>query len=894
MVFARINVMRARLLGFAAVAATATLIVALQRRRASARGAAAPTRPGSRRSTDGRQGARERRLRRPPRPKFREAISLDPKLNDAYWRLAAILYGKKQYAAGRRALAQSARSDRHRRARAARPRRCTRPPTRRRPRRCTLLEDVVGKRPDSYAAQLQLGQHLVKSDPKKAAAALEAYLKYRPPAAASLDPQIHMVLGTAYVYAKEWDAAQREFEGLLKTKPNDMTAKLMLGSVLVGKSACSQAISLYERILAEAQKQPSIYYNLGTCYLQREARRRRASARPSCTSRPSRTTPRATCSLGDALYEQKNYPRALTRVPAGGAARSGQRRHQGQGRPHLPRHEELSSRRHRPRAGGGGPEGGERRQGSRVLGALAEAYAAVNAPKDKLNSIGDELASLGKDPQALATAGQVYFLAGNDERADRDARTRRWRSSPTTRSRALGWSRCSTAAPASPSRRAKSRRPTVLLVEAVKLTPEDLMTNRNLGLVLLLAKKYAEAEAVLTRSLKKVPNDMVLNRMLARAQLGQAQARRRRWRPTRRRRRWRCARAGPISRRSTPSSGRCTSTNGQLDQAVSVLETAVKEAGTTPVLATAQRNLAIAYFKRGAGAAARSEAGRRRARGHGRRGQGAAGALTSKESASISCGEAIAALKANKIQQAEDAWDLAVRTGGEGACAFRPPYDKLGTRFFVAYTQYRDAAARPSAKARSSCSRSSCGKVTGGTADWLRALLRSGYELLAYDFYQRSDEKRAGQYLASASKVPAKGDKRELEHNLAVIDMFSGQVAAGGEGVRHARHAAVRGAASTSASCAIGRASRRRRSSCTSRPRRAACARQAATSGSTSKSACSEVDSEAPVDPVRALAAGDAGVGGRPADHHRHLRAQRAVRVGRRSLRASSTAWRSR
>src|SRR5262245_9189205 len=29
--------------------------------------------------------------------KFREAISLDPKLNDAYWRLAAILYGQKKY-----------------------------------------------------------------------------------------------------------------------------------------------------------------------------------------------------------------------------------------------------------------------------------------------------------------------------------------------------------------------------------------------------------------------------------------------------------------------------------------------------------------------------------------------------------------------------------------------------------------------------------------------------------------------------------------------------------------------------------------------------------------------------------------------------------------------------
>ena len=48
-------------------------------------------------------------------------------------------------------------------------------------------------------------------------------------------------------------------------------------------------------------------------------------------------------------------------------------------------------------------------------------------------------------------------------------------------------------------------------------------------------------------------------------------------------------------------------------------------------------------------------------------------------------------------------------------------------------------------------------KATGGTADWLRALLRSGYELLAYDFYQRSDEKRAGAYLASRVEGAGQG-----------------------------------------------------------------------------------------------------------------------------------------
>ena len=74
-----------------------------------------------------------------------------------------------------------------------------------------------------------------------------------------------------------------------------MTAKLMLGAVLVGKGSCSQAITLYERILGEAPKQPSIYYNLGNCYFARNAPPTR-SARPSFTTRPSRPTPRDICS----------------------------------------------------------------------------------------------------------------------------------------------------------------------------------------------------------------------------------------------------------------------------------------------------------------------------------------------------------------------------------------------------------------------------------------------------------------------------------------------------------------------------------------------------------------------------------------------------------------------
>lgn len=703
--------------------------------------------------------------------KFREAISLDPKLNDAYWRLAAILYGKKKYTEAvsllRRAPDQTDIDVREQLGlslyKTANP-----PPAE----SIRLLEDVVQKRPDSYAAQLQLGQHLVRTDPKRAAAAIEVYLKYRPPSAASLDSQIHMVLGTAYVYAKEWDAAQKEFEGLLKTKPNDMTAKLMLGSVLVGKGSCSQAISLYERILSEAQRQPSIYYNLGTCYL-REKRPADALREAELYVKAKPTDAKGHLLTCDALYDQKNYPRALTECQQAERQDQVNGAIKGKvGRIYLGMKNYQSAVTYLEQAVAGQKASGQGKD-PETLGALAEAYAAVHAPKDKLNSIGDDLASLGKDPKALATAGQVYFLAGNDERA-MSALRESMALEPNNAQARAGLVKVYNRRAGVAVEKNEVGNAYQLLSDAAKLSPDDLMTNRNLGLVLLLAKKYSEAELVLARSLKKVPNDMVVNRMLARAQLGQrktaaAQATYEKAAQMALRTR------GPDLAAVYAELGPMYTESGQLDQAVSVLETAVKEAGSTPLLPVAQRNLSIALFKRALTKLRDPKQSDSALDDMVAAAKAPKGTLTSKELAAVSCGEAIAALKSNKIQQAEDAWDAAVKAGGDNGCQFRPPYDKLGTKFFVAYTQYRDSGSPQKREGAVKLFTQLVGKAQGGTADWLRALLRSGYELLAYDFYQRSDEKRAGQFLASASKVPAKGDKRELEHNLAVIDMFSGR-----------------------------------------------------------------------------------------------------------------------
>ncbi|HWE30003.1 MAG TPA: tetratricopeptide repeat protein, partial [Polyangia bacterium] len=580
--------------------------------------------------------------------KFKEAISLDPKLNDAYWRLAAILYGKKKYTEAitelRRAPDQTDLDVRETLGLALY-KTSTPPPQE----AIRLLEDVVSQRPESYAAQLQLGQYLVKTEPKRAAAALELYLKNRPPAAASQDSQVHERLGTAYIYAKDWEAAQREFEALLKTKPNDMTAKLMLGSVFVGKNACSQAISLYERILGEALRQPSIYYNLGTCYL-RERRDADALREADLYVKAKPQDGKGHVLLCDALYEQKNFTRSLTECQAAERLEPINSTVKGKiGRIYLATKYYQAAITYLEQASMGAKAAGQPRD-PEILGALAEAYAAIHAPRDKLMAMADELSSLTRDPKALATAGQVYFLAGNDERAT-TALQAALNLDPNSGVARSGLVKVLNRRAGVAVEKNETGLAYQELSDAIRLTPEDLMTNRNLGLVLLLAKKYSEAETVLQRSLRKVPNDMVVNRMLGRALLMQhkntaAVAAYEKAAQMALRAR------GPDLAAIYTELGPLYLDNDKVDQAVTVLETAVKEAGTSSLLPTAQRNLTIAYFKRALvrlrdpkqtdGALDDMVAALKTPRG----------ALTNKEMAALSCGEAIAALKTGKITEA--------------------------------------------------------------------------------------------------------------------------------------------------------------------------------------------------------------------------------------------------
>jgi len=58
----------------------------------------------------------------------------------------------------------------------------------------------------------------------------------------------------------------------------------------------------------------------------------------------------------------------------------------------------------------------------------------------------------------------------------------------------------------------------------------------------------------------------------------------------------------------------------------------------------------------------------------------------------------------------------------------------------------------------------------------LRDLTRSSYELEGVDLYARGDKKRAIVALRTASRITSRGEHRELDNNLAVLDLDDGKV----------------------------------------------------------------------------------------------------------------------
>ncbi len=704
--------------------------------------------------------------------KFTRAIAQNDKLTDAYWHLAAIYYRNRQYAQAVALLRRSpdqANLDVREQLGLNLFKTATPPPVE----AVQLLESVVAQRPEAFAAEERIGEYYLRSAPAKSVVALEAYLRSRPSAAASLDGQVRMLLATAQLYARDWDAAEQGFIRLRQERPGESGPTLMLGTVYVGKKDCARAVPLLEAVRGQAETQPTIRYNLAGCYLKMhrmgEAEK---EAKAYAKARPKEG--RAHQLLGDVLVEQRDFAGAATAYNAGVQA--------------APDDDGLRVRLARAQLAGknyGAAISTLREVLARspnnldAQAVLLEASVATNAPWERIEPTVRSLTAATRSATAQSAVGHADYVHGHDAEAEvayhNVLRIEPTNKSATTRLVLVLNHRAVTlltgAADVDPQAEAD-------LNEAQRLLPDDFVTLHNAGVLQLVRKHYAEAEVVFTQLARRAPNDATMHRLLGRAlaaQLKSAPAIVEYERAQQLAQKVGGAELAGIDAELGP----LYVDGDKLDSAVTVLDQGLKEAeGAGPadaaLIPVLQRNVALAHLRRGLARLRDAKRGEEAYTDLARALEAPKSTLVGKELAAADCGEGFAALATNRIGQAQEGFSRALALGG---CALRPPYDRLGLGFFAAYAAYRDAQspAKREGSIRTFTQLSS--KTAGVTLDWLRQLLRSAYELTAFDVYQRNDGKRAELLLRNASKVPAKGERRTLDHNMAVIDLQAGRLA---------------------------------------------------------------------------------------------------------------------
>ncbi len=694
--------------------------------------------------------------------RFLEAIQLDRAMADAYWRLATVYYRQKKFHQAVELLRRCPKQDSleikeqlglnlYLTA--------TPPP----PEAVRLLEEVTAARPEAHAAQLQLGQHFVRTQPDRATAALKLYLQHRPASAAKSDGAIEFLLGSAALHGKDWELAQQKFTALLRDRPDDLTLQLMLGAALVGKSAsdpaaCSPAARTYEKILGAGPRQPSIYYNLATCYLKltRPADAERQAAE---YTRAKPADARGFLLLGEAQQAQSrlqparaSFERALKLEPESTLAMARL------GLAELALGNLQAATTQLDRAEVRAPEDLD------VACAQVAAYAKLHLG-DKLRKKAQQLAQQAQ-ARAQKCAGDAHLATDNTDEA-----IATYQAAMTLDARTPG---ASAGLVVALDRRAwaevdRKNFPAAVtaLERALRLEPKDVGPLRSLARVQLLAGKPAEAVRLLGEHAALVAADLQLGRLLARAQLdlGKREAARAQY-----------ERLMPDALRAGGSTlaavqvelGAIHLLSDHLDAAIDAFERALR-VGQRPIDAVAQHDLALALLRRGlargkAGQAAGALEDLSRAVGAAR-----AAGLPPREQAAIDCAEGVAAIRAERLPLALAAFQRA-RTGG--GCALGAGYRRLGAEFLHAYAGFRAGAARE----REDAARKLAELLAAGNDPHLRGLLRSALEWLAYEAYQRNEDQRAEGYLRKAARVSGEDEGHILEHNQAVVDLAMGRV----------------------------------------------------------------------------------------------------------------------
>jgi tetratricopeptide (TPR) repeat protein len=332
-----------------------------------------------------------------------------------------------------------------------------------------------------------------------------------------------------------------------------------------------------------------------------------------------------------------------------------------------------------------------------------------------------------------------------------------------------------------------------LLERAVHHDPGSVIANRDLGLVRLQQQRYAQAVAPLTVWRNKTVRDRDSNLILGRALAGVGK-------------RDDAIKAYEQARESAQKSGQPLAiaevllelgpqylAAGRHGDAVQTLElardnlqTAMNQPAGAPgaasVIAAARslepvvrRNRALAYLLRGYDLvqkrnAAAGVADLRHALDDPR-------AFEPRERANAHCALALGLLGSGAAAEAVGQLQAAQKLGG---CEFRAPFDKLGLDYWIAYSRYREGTVAGLNEALKVFGRAQ-GRATGELGERFKELTFTAWLKLMAEEYARGNLSGTAVALKNAQKAAAQvkdeGRKRELTHNMAVLELAQGRTA---------------------------------------------------------------------------------------------------------------------
>lgn len=672
-----------------------------------------------------------------------------------------------------------------------------------------VAERVVARKPGAFLAQNLVGEYYASRDPRRTITAYEAYLTSRPASLEKNDILPRVRLGFAYLArarlalrdgvdaaasddyqkaAAQLELVQRKFG---KRANATVNADNGLCAAYTGLGDFDRAIAVCERVTDDPRKidaNGSVWFNLGTAYLaKRQPVRARAAASRYLEVRKGEA--RGLILIGDAYFQEQNWSSALDAyLKAESQLRAGQQGEQ------VSLSIQLGKTYRRLPYTGSGPN-------PNLVLAIEklEAGAAANpASLELAGELGGAYLAARQDAKALTTAERLIGSKDFDD-APAEHRTallglagkasynlgklgaarQRFEAAVALRPRDVALRRAlvdtinAQAWAAFDADDVKSAQG--LLDDATTIDPEAPTTALNLA---VLAIDRGDCEAG-QRHLGKLATNrrgyaLVYERLLARTYL--------------------CLKKpDPAQAASHYALAEAEATKSQanlaaaeiytewapllaatdLDGAVEKLLAAVQLSAQSPEIGpAARRNLALLLFKRGwrslkAGKSADAVDDFERA-------QREPGLLQGTEPDAFEFSYALALLDKGDTGAASKIFK-SLAASGHAEAYLKPPYAKVGSRFFSAYADYRsnNPAARQKAAAEFAAMQSG---ATGAFAVKIRDLIASSYESVAYDAWRAGRRAQAEKALTQAAPYASDELRRRLALDRAVLRLGKDQL----------------------------------------------------------------------------------------------------------------------